>query len=133
LKDRSLLGKVYVADVGDKASQVPSSCRAPIVVDRHVPNQPLMSRVVEESAESTPCTTLFCDLGGGIVACRPVTGKTHQIRVHLSHMGSPIQGDVLYGGAGTSEGRLRLHAHCYRVKDPNQGTSVDFISPMLPT
>ncbi|KAF4739807.1 hypothetical protein FOZ62_020657 [Perkinsus olseni] len=133
LKDRSLLGKVYMADVGDQASQVPSSCRAPIVVDRHVPNQPLMSRIVEESAESTPCTTLFRDLGGGIVACRPVTGKTHQIRVHLSHMGSPIQGDTLYGGAGTPEGRLRLHAHCYRVKDPDQGTSVDFISPMLPT
>ncbi|EER16096.1 ribosomal pseudouridine synthase, putative [Perkinsus marinus ATCC 50983] len=110
LKDRSLLSKV------------PALCRTPIAVDRHVPNQPLMSRVVEDSTNSTLCTTLFRNLGNGVVACRPVTGKTHQIRVHLSHLGFPIQGDTLYGGRSTPEGRLRLHAHCYQVKDPNQAT-----------
>jgi 23S rRNA pseudouridine955/2504/2580 synthase len=33
-----------------------------------------------------------------LVACRPVTGRMHQIRVHLSAQGAPITGDVLYGG-----------------------------------
>mmetsp|Transcript_30416 Transcript_30416/g.25988 ORF Transcript_30416/g.25988 Transcript_30416/m.25988 type:complete len:124 (+) Transcript_30416:1-372(+) len=99
-----------------------------------------MSKVVDEPATDSPpapqqCTTLFRHLGNGIVACRPITGKTHQIRVHLSHMGFPIKGDTLYGGSPTPEGRLRLHAYCYRVKDPAQDTDnafTDFVSPVNP-
>lgn len=33
-----------------------------------------------------------------LVSCKPKTGRTHQIRVHLSHLGHPIVGDELYGG-----------------------------------
>lgn len=33
-----------------------------------------------------------------LVSCKPVTGRMHQIRVHLSHLGAPITGDVQYGG-----------------------------------
>lgn len=33
-----------------------------------------------------------------LVICKPVTGRMHQIRVHLSHLGAPITGDVQYGG-----------------------------------
>lgn len=48
-------------------------------------------------------------------ACRvelePVTGRTHQLRVHMAAIGHPILGDVLYGGSfGNSSGRLQLHA-----------------------
>ncbi len=40
-----------------------------------------------------------------------VTGRTHQIRVHLSHAGHPVCGDALYGGGHPPQGRLFLHAH----------------------
>lgn len=40
----------------------------------------------------------------------PQTGRTHQLRVHLAHLGAPILGDRLYGDAKSAE-RLMLHAH----------------------
>jgi RluA family pseudouridine synthase len=43
------------------------------------------------------------------VECRLDTGRTHQIRVHLAHLGHPVDGDALYGGAPAA--RLMLHAH----------------------
>jgi RluA family pseudouridine synthase len=42
------------------------------------------------------------------VVAEPLTGRTHQIRVHLAHLGNPVIGDVLYGGPPS--GRLWLHA-----------------------
>lgn len=47
-----------------------------------------------------------------LVHCYPLTGRTHQIRVHLSHFGYPIAGDVLYGGEKhPGLARFFLHAH----------------------
>ncbi|MCB0189416.1 MAG: RluA family pseudouridine synthase [Caldilineaceae bacterium] len=48
--------------------------------------------------------------GKQLVALYPQTGRTHQLRVHLAHIGAPILGDRLYGEA-TSADRLLLHAH----------------------
>ncbi len=36
--------------------------------------------------------------GTSMVSCRPVTGRTHQIRVHMAHIGHAIVGDPLYAG-----------------------------------
>jgi 23S rRNA pseudouridine1911/1915/1917 synthase len=38
-------------------------------------------------------------LGLALVECELLTGRTHQIRLHLNHLGAPILGDPLYGGA----------------------------------
>jgi 23S rRNA-/tRNA-specific pseudouridylate synthase len=46
--------------------------------------------------------------GVALVAAEPVTGRTHQLRAHLAAAGTPIAGDVVYGGAPA--GRLQLHA-----------------------
>ena len=60
------------------------------------------------------------------VAVKPVTGRTHQIRVHLASLGTPIVGDFKYGGAaaqpaGEIENRLHLHARSIDIAHPNGG------------
>ncbi len=60
------------------------------------------------------------------VAAKPVTGRTHQIRVHLANLGTPIVGDFKYGGAvarpsGEIENRLHLHARSIDIAHPNGG------------
>lgn len=49
-----------------------------------------------------------------VLEVRPKTGRTHQIRVHLQHIGFPIKGDVLYGGKAAD--RLYLHAYAMELE-----------------
>jgi len=67
------------------------------------------------------------------------TGRTHQIRVHMAHIGCPVAGDVRYGDRrrderlfGGANGRLRrlyLHAHRISFFYPAMKRVVDFVSP----
>ncbi len=60
------------------------------------------------------------------VAARPITGRTHQIRVHLASLGTPIVGDFKYGGAdakgkGAIPDKLHLHARSIDIGRPDGG------------
>lgn len=60
------------------------------------------------------------------VAAKPVTGRTHQIRVHLAALGTPIVGDFKYGGTearprGAIEDKLHLHARSIDIAHPSGG------------
>ncbi len=60
------------------------------------------------------------------VAARPVTGRTHQIRVHLASLGTPIVGDFKYGGTdakgkGAIADKLHLHARSIDIARPDGG------------
>lgn len=62
-----------------------------------------------------------------LVQCTLYTGRTHQIRVHMAHIGLPLVGDVLYGG--TSElglGRQALHAQRLEFQHPVTGKLLAF-------
>ncbi len=63
------------------------------------------------------------------VAAKPVTGRTHQIRVHLAALGTPIVGDFKYGGTearprGGIEDKLHLHARSIDIAHPSGGRLV---------
>ncbi len=60
------------------------------------------------------------------VAAKPVTGRTHQIRVHLASIGTPIMGDFKYGGTevrgrGAIPDKLHLHARSIDLARPDGG------------
>lgn len=61
----------------------------------------------------------------------PQTGRTHQLRVHLKHLGHPLLGDARYGVQGGFP-RQALHAHRLGLRHPGAGKWVEFESP-LPT
>ncbi len=66
-----------------------------------------------------------------LVECRPRTGRTHQIRVHLKHLGSPVAGDPVYGRRGAFE-RHFLHAWKIAFEHPETRSRVSFEAPMPP-
>jgi tRNA pseudouridine32 synthase/23S rRNA pseudouridine746 synthase len=64
--------------------------------------------------------------GSALLAAAPVTGRTHQIRVHLEAAGAPVVGDPLYGGAPAP--RLQLHAR--ELAFPDRGREVVLRAPL---
>ena len=70
-------------------------------IDAPIARKPLPSLLRYVSAEGKPSVTEFQVLERGEQICklalRPVTGRTHQLRVHCAHMGHPILGDPQYG------------------------------------
>jgi 23S rRNA pseudouridine1911/1915/1917 synthase len=79
----------------------------------------------------SPAQTVFSVLGegGGVTAieARPLTGRTHQIRVHLAHCGFPIIGDESYGGAPAP--RMMLHCRSMRFTG-FKGKIIEAVAPL---
>jgi 23S rRNA (cytosine1962-C5)-methyltransferase len=86
-----------------------------------------MSKPGGEHAE-TRFRVVRVDGSGTILEAEPVTGRTHQIRVHAAESGFPIMGDALYGG--TSAERLHLHSERLTLKHPASGKELAFEAPV---
>lgn len=65
--------------------------------------------------------------GVTLVSASPITGRTHQLRVHFAAIGHPILGDGLYGNADDFA-RLALHAYRLSFNDPFDGRHKEFIA-----
>ena len=79
----------------------------------------------DAEAATTRYRTVAHAASGALIEARPRTGRMHQIRVHLAHLGRPIAGDVRYGGAlalgGAPVPRLMLHAKALEFPHPEGG------------
>ncbi|STQ69194.1 Ribosomal large subunit pseudouridine synthase C [Hafnia alvei] len=98
-------------------------------------------RIVRVNAEGKPSETRFKVEErfehATLVKASPVTGRTHQIRVHALHAGHPIAFDDRYGDRdfdaelkGTGLDRLFLHAAALRFEHPNTGETMRVEAPM---
>ncbi len=68
------------------------------------------------------------------VSLKPVTGRQHQLRAHMAHIGTPILGDGKYGGGANLPGGVaeRLHLHARRIVFPHPRAGIIDISAPLP-
>ncbi|MFC3031011.1 RluA family pseudouridine synthase [Pseudoalteromonas fenneropenaei] len=119
--------KVYVAEVQGHLAQQEGCIDLPLAKDSdNVPKQKVCYeqgksavtyyRVLERRANST------------LVELKPVTGRTHQLRVHMLALGHPILGDDFYGDAAclAAAPRLHLHAQSLSFAHPTSKERVSF-------
>jgi 23S rRNA pseudouridine1911/1915/1917 synthase len=78
----------------------------------------------------TEWTLLEALRGASLLDVHLLTGRTHQIRVHMQSVGHPVAGDSIYGPKhGTSAPRLMLHAHTVAITHPRTGERLRFTAP----
>ncbi|MED1872536.1 RluA family pseudouridine synthase [Brevibacillus borstelensis] len=68
--------------------------------------------------------------GMSLVELKLETGRTHQIRVHMSHLGYPLAGDDMYGGSRAHIGRQALHAARLHFAHPRTGQEMEWTEPL---
>jgi 23S rRNA pseudouridine1911/1915/1917 synthase len=113
-----------------------------VPIDRHPRNRQQMAVVKEGRPARTNYAVRESFGGTSLVECRPVTGRTHQIRVHMAHIGHALIGDPLYAGrqwrnltdpqaasACRSFPRQALHAWRLEFSHPMTGDVVTFEAP----
>ena len=88
---------------------------------------------IDSASDGQPAETRFRVLkssgpGATLIEAEPITGRTHQIRVHAAARGFPILGDTLYGG--TAHLRVCLHAREITFRHPTEGSMVTFEAPV---
>jgi 23S rRNA pseudouridine1911/1915/1917 synthase len=107
-----------------------------------------MTTTARGLASRTEWSVVRRHVGCTLVSCRPLTGRQHQIRVHMQAIGHPLVGDKLYGpdenyfqkaadGTLTDADltalefpRQALHAHRLVFRSPRSGERVEVVSPL---
>lgn len=92
-------------------------------------------KLARVSPSGKPALTAYRVLAESVHAalleCRPVTGRLHQVRVHMESIGCPLLGDEFYATRAVRDAapRLALHAHRIAFQHPVTGARVDVRSP----
>lgn len=125
--EQRAVSKLYVAVAEGLIEGEEGQIHAPLAADW--PNRP---RQVVDPVNGRPSLTHWRVLARGDgctrVALSPVTGRSHQLRVHLQHLGHPIRGDELYAPHPIRAARLLLHAAEIGFAHPQGGQAMHFRS-----
>jgi tRNA pseudouridine32 synthase / 23S rRNA pseudouridine746 synthase len=123
------VGKTYVAVVDGDVQAQAGEIDLPLAADW--PNRPRQQVDVHTGKPSlTRWRVLTREAGRTRLALEPLTGRTHQLRVHLAAIGHPILGDTLYADARSAAAapRLLLHASALAFAHPDDARPLRFES-----
>ncbi len=128
--------KIYLALVHGKVKGESGRIERPIARDP-VRRVRMTARLMQGRAARTEYRVLQRFEKFTFLEVRIGTGRTHQIRVHLSTLGHPVVGDTVYGAPAKIEGqpplgRYFLHAHRIRFRQPSSGEPVTVEAPLPP-
>lgn len=124
--ERRQVKKAYVARVWGRLQPATGRVDLPLIVDW--PNRP---RQKVDFEQGRPAQTDWRVIRAGEDETRvrlfPLTGRSHQLRVHMASLGHPILGDPLYAtGAAADHPRLMLHAESLRLRHPDSNVTQSF-------
>ena len=128
--ERRQTHKTYIARVCGQVQGESGTIDLPIAIDW--PNRPLHHVNYETGRPAqTDWKVLARDAISTRMELTPLTGRSHQLRVHMQALGHPILGDRLYakGAALTATERLQLHAASLGFYHPTGGETVTYTSP----
>lgn len=110
--------RTYTAIVEGNVKSLKGTINEPIGRDRHHPTRRRVSPKGDKAITHYTKKKYISKLNITILECQLDTGRTHQIRVHLSFLGHPLIGDVLYGGKRKLLNRQGLHASNVQLIHP---------------
>jgi 23S rRNA pseudouridine1911/1915/1917 synthase len=94
----------------------------------------ILRQVCDECEDSKIAITDYKVLaqsnGLSLVSATPVTGRTHQLRVHFAHLGAQILGDDLYGKGSSAISRHALHAYSLEFTHPKTNKEIRISAPL---
>lgn len=123
------VAKHYTAIVGGLLTGAAGTIELPLAADW--PNRPRQQvDAVHGKPSITHWRVLSCDAAADTtrVELEPLTGRSHQLRVHLRAIGHPIVGDVLYAPPALAAPRLMLHASGLALPHPYDAQRLNFSS-----
>ena len=123
------VAKHYTAIVGGLLTGAAGTIELPLAADW--PNRPRQQvDAVHGKPSITHWRVLSCDAAADTtrVELEPLTGRSHQLRVHLRAIGHPIVGDVLYAPPALAAPRLMLHASGLALPHPYDAGRLNFSS-----
>jgi len=122
------VSKHYLAEVEGRLETTDGEIELPLICDW--PNRPRQKVDFEIGKHSLTLYRLISfdqDRGTSHLDLEPVTGRSHQLRVHMAALGHPILGDELYGSGDPASGqRLHLHATDLAFVHPLTGENLHF-------
>ena len=111
-----LIKKVYLARVSGHLEKDAGIIDLPIIVDW--PNRPVQ-KVCFETGKSSITKYKVIDRqisNVSLIELHPITGRTHQLRLHMKSIGHPILGDSLYADESTFQASKRLNLHSFSLE-----------------
>ncbi len=120
--------KTYIARVWGHMTADSGHVDQPLATDW--PNRPRQMITPDGRAAQTDWQVIARTSGETRVRLTPLTGRSHQLRVHMLHVSHPILGDPIYAtGAARAYPRLMLHAETLGLHHPETGEWISFSAP----